>query len=362
MPKVHGIELSRQELDRRVGSRKAAFGVDLVELADGAERGVRVLRFRSGGGLVAEVFVDRCMDVGTMELHGVPLGFRSPTGFVHPALVDVEAEAGLGWLRGFTGLLNTCGLDHVMGPEEEAAPHYRYRLRHKVIHGLHGRAAYLPARLAGYGERWDGDACVLWAEGEIRQATMFGENLLLQRRIEVPVGGTELTIHDTVTNDGMHPTPHALLYHCNAGWPVVSEHSRLVAEIENTPAMFHDPSLTSIGAVEQAAPQRNFLEQVYEHKVKKPASGLATAAMVNPAFAWATGGTGIGLEIGWDLDAMPALYQWQNLQEGNYVVGIEPCTIHAGNREDWKRRGELHMLTHGESKTYTLRLRGMVGV
>jgi hypothetical protein len=38
-----------------------------------------------------------------------------------------------------------------------------------------GRVGGLPARLAGYGERWDGDECVLWAEGEVAQSAVFGE-------------------------------------------------------------------------------------------------------------------------------------------------------------------------------------------
>ena len=52
----------------------------------------------------------------------------------------------------------------------------------------------------GYGARWDGDECTLWAEGEIGQAAVFGENLVLRRRVEAKVGEDRLTIHDVVTN------------------------------------------------------------------------------------------------------------------------------------------------------------------
>jgi len=54
-----------------MGDTSAVFGVDLVEHQDGPERGLRVLRFRTGGGLVFESMVDRAMDVGTAELHGI---------------------------------------------------------------------------------------------------------------------------------------------------------------------------------------------------------------------------------------------------------------------------------------------------
>jgi hypothetical protein len=53
--------------------------------------------------------------------------------------------------------MNTCGVDHTMGPEEEPATHYNYPARERVRHGLHGRVAYIPARLTSYGVRWEGE-------------------------------------------------------------------------------------------------------------------------------------------------------------------------------------------------------------
>lgn len=362
MPVLFGQALTRAELARHVGDSSQLFGVDLLEHADGPARGGRVLRLRTGGGLVAEIMVDRAMDVGTLELFGTPLGWRSPTGFRSPWLHEADSEDGLGWLRSFTGLVNTCGLDHIMGPTEEGAEHYRYPYRRRIRHGLHGRIAYTPATLMGYGLRWDGDACTLWAEGEIRQATMFGEFLVLTRRIEAEVGGTSVRVHDTVENRGFHPTPHAMLYHVNAGWPVVAPEARVAGRIRRTRTCVHDPKATAIGPFAQAAPQRDFIEQVYEHEVEPAADGAAWAALVNPGFRHPAGAQGLGLRVAWDAGAMPAFYEWQNLQEGNYVIGLEPATQLAGSREDWKQRGELRFLEHGQTARYRLELTGLLGV
>ena len=125
-----------------------------------------------------------------------------------------------------------------MGPTEEPADHYGYPYRKTVRHGLHGRIAFTPARLVGYGARWEGDRAWLWAEGEIRQAAMFGEFLVLHRKIEAEVGGRSLRIDDTVTNHGFRATPHAMLYHVNVGWPVVDAGTRLVAPIRRTRTRF----------------------------------------------------------------------------------------------------------------------------
>lgn len=366
MPEIFSREFSRSELARHVGDTSQLFGVDLVTHEDGPERGLRVLRFRSGGGLELEVMVDRGMDIGAMSAFGVPLGWRSANGFRHPWLHEHDAEGGLGWLRSFSGLVATCGLDHIMGMAEEDAGHFNYPYRARVSHGIHGRVAFTPARLHGFGERWDGDECILYAEGAVRQVTLYGENLELTRRIEVAVGGRTVRQTDRVTNLGFRTTPHALLYHVNAGWPVVAAETRLTMPLKRTVFHAHDPEATTVGPIEQVAPQSGFREQVYEHALHQRADGMVPVLLANPAFsglpgAASPGGRGLGLAMRYDGRSLPAFYQWQNLNEGDYVIGIEPATCHAGSREDWKKRGELIWLEHGDSRDYRLELEAVIG-
>jgi hypothetical protein len=354
MPTVLGQTFSRRELARRVGDFSQLFGVELLSHSDGRERALRILRFRTGSGLSFDIMVDRAMDLGGMTLRGVPIGWRSPAGFRSPWLHEVDAEDGLGWLRSFSGMMNSCGLDHIMGATEDTAEHYCYPDRARVFHPLHGRISYQPARLTGYGERWDGDQCLLYATGEIRQAAMYGENLILERRIEVEVGSDTVTFYDRVRNLGFYPTPHALLYHVNLGWPVVDKETRLVAPIQSTPFTVHDPEATDIGPIDQDDPQSRFFQQVYEHQIVADDDGTARAALINAGFQTPAGETGVALEIAYDGRAMPAFFQWQNLQEGNYVVAIEPATVHGGSRADWKKRGELQILEHDDQRDYRL--------
>lgn len=354
MPTVLGKTFSRRELARRVGDFSQLFGVELLSHCDGRERALRMLRFRTGSGLSFDVMVDRAMDLGGMTFRGIPIGWHSPTGFRNPWLHEVDAEDGLGWLRSFSGMMNSCGLDHIMGATEDTSEHYCYPDRARVFHTLHGRISYQPARLTGYGERWDDDRCYLYAEGEIRQAAMYGENLILERRIEVEVGTDTVTFYDRVRNLGFYSTPHALLYHINLGWPVIDKETRLVAPIQSTPFRVHDPQATDIGPIEQADPQSRFFQQVYEHQVVAEDDGTARAALINDGFQTPAGEIGVALEIAYDGRAMPALFQWQNLQEGNYVVAIEPATVHGGSRSDWKERGELQILNHGDQRDYRL--------
>ena len=115
----------------------------------------------------------------------------------------MKARTGLAWARSFSGLLLTCGLDHILGPERGAGRQLQLsRQERRSRHSLHGRVSTIPARLTGYGETWDGDRCVLWAEGIVQQSAVFGEDLHLIRRIEADVGGNEIRISDRVVNHG----------------------------------------------------------------------------------------------------------------------------------------------------------------
>ena len=208
MAELYGSRLGRADLAQRSGSLTQFGGVRLVSLGDGVERGLRVLEFRTGSGLAFDVLVDRAMDIAGLSHAGRSIGWHSPTGFRHPGLHDAEGEDGLGWTRSFSGFLSTCGLDHILGPEEVPADNYNYPRKATVRHGLHGRVGAIPARLTGYGERWEGDRCILWAEGVVIQAAVFGEVLHLHRRIEADLGGNEVRLTDRVVNAGFGLSGH----------------------------------------------------------------------------------------------------------------------------------------------------------
>src|SRR3990170_4486651 len=186
MPNLFGREYPRDALLRRVGRLGQVAGVRLVKLADGAERGVRVLEFRTGAGFAFDVLIDRAFDIGRCELRGAPLAWSSAAGFAGPWYYEWED---LGFFRNWGGgLLTTCGIDHTLFMATDTAEQYHYPPKRTETFGLHGRVSNRPARLVGYGERWDGDECVLWAKGETLQASVFGERLVLRRRLQARGG------------------------------------------------------------------------------------------------------------------------------------------------------------------------------
>jgi hypothetical protein len=319
-----------------------------MTLGDGVERGIRMLEFRSGTGLRFTVLIDRAFDIGDCEYRGMAVGWNSPAGFKHPGLHEYEGEGGLGWLRSFSGLMVTCGLDHILFMNDEPGDHYVYGPRKTISHSLHGRIGTIPGKLNGYGERWDGDDCYLWAEGTVTQGAVFAEHLELIRRIEIKAGTNDIKISDRVVNRGFYRTPHMYCYHINIGHPVLAEGSRYIAPLKDVVWAAHagaDYQKQNVGYRTMPAAQMNFHEQVWQHEMGADANGEVPVALVNDAL-------GIGFELITRKEQFPCMYEWQNLQAGQYAVGIEPSSNHVLGKTYAREKGELIWLEHGDERRY----------
>jgi hypothetical protein len=344
MTTLGGEHLTRRELMRRVGRLEQVAGVRLVTLGDGSERGVRVLEFRTGSGYQFEVLVDRALDIGRCEYRGRALAWLSGTGVVAPWYAE---PMGLGWFRSWGGgMLVTCGLDHTLLGGVDEVSHFHQDIRPTEEYGLMGRIGMTPARLSGYGELWDGEDCILWAEGVVRQAAVFGETLELRRRIEARVGESRLTVRDEVVNVGFDPTTHMYLYHVNVGWPVVDDGTDyLIPAPAGTPVA----SYPTVGYRRLTAPKPGCREECYEHAVVAEPDGTVPVGLVNRRL-------GIGVYQLYKRDQFPFHTMWRMLGEGSYAVAMEPTTNRDAGRFDARQRGELAVLAPGETRRYDLQL------
>lgn len=348
---LYGSSLSGAELRRRVGHLSQVGGVRLLTSDNGPSRGVRLVEFRTGTGLSFEIGVERGFDVGRADYRGASLGWMPPT--LMPGPWYFEDQADFGWLRaGLGGFNNTCGLIHIGNPEEASVAHYNFPARPTDRYGVHDRAALLPAELVSLGERWDGDRCILEAVGKVTQAQTYGENLVLTRTYRAELGASWFTMEDVVENRGFLSVEHMLLYHINAGYPFVDEGSELIAPVAGPPRL-----LFGTADVNDATswsrfipPQKNWVQQTFEHRMRPGADGMVEVAIFNPKLF---GGT--GLSVRYDHRVMPSYIEWRMMGEGQYAVGIEPCTNGFG-REAVRAAGELIVLEPGQVRTYRTRV------
>lgn len=345
MATLFGRTFTRRELMRRVGEVSQVGGVRMLQSEDGPSRGVRYLDFRTGTGFGFQVAVDRGMDVGRCEFAGKSLAWIPSTGLPGPWYF--EQQQSFGWLRtALGGLSNTCGMVHIGNPETADVSHYNFPARAEETYGVHDRAAMLPGRVVGYGERWEGDDCLLEAEGKVVQAQAYGENLVMTRRYRSRLGESRYFMHDTVVNEGWLPTEHMYLYHMNIGFPVVDEGSELIAPVLSPPEV---PDGLPAGDTEAyrrfLAPQKDWQLQGFELALGGEADGRVPVAVVNPE--------GFGIYVVYHRSQFPHYLEWRMMGEGQYAVGIEPCTNTFG-REIARARGQLTILQPGDSRNYDI--------
>jgi hypothetical protein len=336
MPDIFGGGYPKDELRRLVGGMAQLAGIRLVELADGRARGMRAADVFTGSGFRFQVLVDRGLDLGAAEHSGRSLAWT------HPALGSpaLHERPGIGWLRTFGGgLVTTCGLDHFGPPDPEGEGY-----------SLHGRASHLPAESLRVRQEWKGDDYVLELEGETRQSRLFGENLRLERRIATRLGASSLILEDRLTNDGFRPTPLAVLYHCNFGFPVVSPESELLVRDRAVRPRDLPAEKGLADHLRFGPPQAGFAEQVFFHDPRTGPDGLACAAIVNRAL-------GFGAFVRWRAAELPVLAHWKMTGEGEYVCGLEPST-HAmtATRREQRENGSLRDLAPGESIAFHLEI------
>jgi hypothetical protein len=165
------------------------------------------------------------------------------------------------------------------------------------------------------------------------------------------VGESRLRIHDEVENVGFDRTPHMLLYHVNAGFPVVDEGAEVLVPALKAEARGDHP-LEGYRVLRAPAP--GFVEEVFEHENAAEPDGTVPVAVVNREL-------GLGLYEVYRRDQLPFHFMWRMLGEGTYVVGIEPCTNRTAGRLDARERGELIELDPGESRRYELELGALAG-
>jgi hypothetical protein len=338
MTHLYQRDWSRQDLARYAGSMNQIAGIQPLEASEGLERGSRLLQVWTGSGLTFNVLPDRAMDIAACQYKGMSLAWRSATGDAHPAFYE---PSGAGWLRTFQGgMLVTCGMDTFGPPVRDGAEEL----------GQHGRASNLPARQVGCQAGWVDGAYQLELTGEMRQARVFGENLLLHRRISTSLGSKTIRLEDTVTNQGFSPQAHMIMYHINTGFPLLSEMTHLKFDVlETVPEDDASAKALADWRVFQP-PTPGFQEQNFVHTPVVNPDGWACAKVENHSL-------GLGLRLSFDTRTLPYLNEWKMMGEGLYVLAIEPMNCNPlPGRAAMQAQKSLPYLQPGESCRYALEL------
>ena len=124
------------------------------------------------------------------------------------------------------------------------------------------------------------------------------------------------------------------IYHCNFGYPLLSEKARLVLPEERKTIPRTEFARGKLGLeCEFDKPIEGEEERVFFQKMRND----FRASLENPEI-------GINMTISWSGDTLPILSQWRSMAGGDYVLGLEPTNCYISGRHNERENGTLPVL------------------
>ncbi|MBO6158848.1 MAG: aldose 1-epimerase family protein [Firmicutes bacterium] len=311
-----------------IGNPAQLITVRRVTVNEGRAKGTELIEVRTAGGLELDILPDAGLDIGQCRFKGVNMSWMSKNGYDAPSAISPYETEFVNTFPG--GLLYTCGLRSA-GPANRDGGEW---------HPLHGRYHSLQAEQV-CAELADDEITI---KGIVRETALFGHALEVKREIRIPAFGSSITIHDKISNLTPRDEEIMQIYHCNFGYPLLSEKARLVLpkERETIPrTTFAETGLGRECVFDQ--PINSEEERVFFQKMKNE----YWARLDNPDL-------GVSMKISWSGDTLPILSQWRSMASGDYVLGLEPTNCYIMGRHDERENGTLPVLKAFESVTNTV--------
>ncbi len=310
-----------------IGNPLQTRGAEIYRLQGGKGQDMRFVYVRNGLGLEAWLSLDRAGDVSRLNYKGDNMGYFAPCGYISPQYYDSK---GSGFLKSFTaGFITTCGLRAVGSPcvdEGEELP-------------LHGTVSHIPAQLFSI-EQNETEIVISMT---IRDEELFGSKLTMKRTYRFSCRENVFTLSDTVTNEGDCKSPYMILYHCNMGYPLLSENSIVtIPHTAITPRSDHAAEHIA-SALQMEVPQAQYEERCYYYDVKEQ-NDIAHVGIFNPDIEK-------GVIFRYDKTALPFFTQWKMMGKRDYVLGLEPGNCTPDGRDVLRKNGTLAFLEPSESRS-----------
>lgn len=337
---VNNKEMKKREFLKYFGDISQFCSAVPAILDNGKSAAVKTIFVKTGTGLEFAILPSRGLDIAWASYGGRSLSFISKTGITHPHYYE---EQGLKWLRSFyAGFLTTCGITYMGAPCVD--------LNEPL--GLHGRYSNAETEDLCVSNDWVGDEIEMTVSGKVREAAVFGENMVLRRKIKAYGGKNIIEINDEIENLGFKPTPLMNLYHCNFGYPLLSSVSKLLAPVKENGVKPRDKEAEANNGVKNynmfQEPTQNYKEQVFFIDLKKKPTNETLVALVNESI-------NIGVSIRFNINDLPWFIEWKQMGESDYVVGLEPGLATPLGRSKVRELGQLINLEPGATHKINLK-------
>lgn len=295
-----------------------------VEYVEGRSGYMHAIEVRCGD-LFFHVQIDKAMDISDLMWRGKNMTFLAKPGLEGRNPYDTNGDEAQRSIMG--GLFFTAGFENICAPCTIDGKDYP----------MHGRIRTTPAEHVCGDVIDDGDRIRVVITGEMREAELFGENMVLRRKIETVLGEDTIRVTDEIENQSFRKEPLMVLYHCNLGYPFLEENTELYVPSSKVIGRekFSEQHVSSWNRMEE--PVDNEQEYVFIHDILSDENGNTAVLAVNPS--WKT-----GLQLKFNTKNLNHFMEWKSRASGDYVMGLEPSNAYVYGREYTASHGALRML------------------
>lgn len=319
-----------------IGSMQQLASVRPVVFQEGRAANLPAYNVKNGN-IAFDVLCGKSLDLADFTFKGLNLNFLAKPGLMGRNHFDTHGDEALRSIMG--GMFFTCGLENICAPCKDGGKDYP----------MHGRIRTTPAEHVSADARWDGDTYRITVQGEMREAELFGENMVLRRRIETEYGRHSIRITDEITNESFREESMMLLYHFNLGYPFLTEQCQLIIPTLNITARdaVSQDQISTWNKMDE--PKIDEPEYVYIHDLATDSSGQTFVAVWNPDLE-------IGFKLSFSQKFLPYFMQWKSTASGDYVLGLEPSNSSVYGRLHHQERGDLNKLKSFETQKIELQI------
>lgn len=317
--------MDKKKLYEYTGSMQQVACIRKVTCDEGRSSGTKLFDIKNEC-LQFQVMCDKCLDVSGFSYRGINMNFLSKPGLQGRNHYDTNGQEALRSIMG--GLFFTAGLENICAPYTNETGSYP----------MHGRIRTTPAEQISSEETWTEDGLKLKVSGSMREAELFGENMVLRRSIETIAGQKSIKVTDEIENEAFRDEPLMLLYHINLGYPFLTPDLKLYI-----PTGSVTPRDAASEGHEKAydrmdEPKKNEPEYVFIHDMQAADDQKNTWVLaVNEKL-------GLGLKIAYSMKNLPYFMEWKSTAAGDYVIGLEPSNSSVYGRAYHEKNNSLHKL------------------
>lgn len=314
----------KSELMKYLGSMQQVAYIRPLNYTEGRSHGLSVFEVKNGC-MEFQVMADKALDVNQLSYKGINMNFLSKPGLQGRNQYDTNGDEAIRSIMG--GLFFTSGIESICAPCNVDG----------VDYPMHGRMRTTPGEHLSSDAYWDGDEYTMVVKGEMREAALFGENMVLRREISTTYGSKTLTVTDEFENEGYREETLMLLYHINMGYPFLDENTKLYIPTAKVTARDKDSEGHEADYDKMDTPKDNEPEYVFIHDMQSDEENNTEVLVINEPL-------GLGLKLSYNMKYLPNFMEWKSTASGDYVIGLEPANSSVYGRMYHEERNNVHKL------------------